>query len=61
MSHISKLMEEERLPVEFGGSMPDQDAYIEGIEDKVLADPQLFILIKHIQQEILKESNFYKK
>lgn len=60
MSHISNLMEPERLPKEFWGTMPDENAYVEDIEGKILADPQLFLLIKHLQEEILAHSNYRK-
>lgn len=54
-------MEPERLPKEFWGTMPDEDAYIDGIEDVIMEDPQLFLLIKHLQDEILNLNNIRLK
>lgn len=60
MSPIVKLSSPDRLPVEFGGTMPDDEAYMEGIEEEVLKDPELFELIKHIQGEFLKNVGLKK-
>jgi hypothetical protein len=53
-------MEMDRLPVEFGGTLPDHEAYLDGIEDEILKDPELFDLIKHIQDEFMNSAKVIK-
>ncbi|OXA58246.1 retinaldehyde-binding protein 1 [Folsomia candida] len=61
MSHMTKLMAPDRLPVEFGGTIPDEEAYMDQIEDEILKDPELFILIKHVQDEFMATNGIKRK
>lgn len=58
---MTKLMAPDRLPVEFGGTIPDEEAYMDQIEDEILKDPELFILIKHVQDEFMATNGIKRK
>jgi len=50
---LPELLPLHKVPAEFGGTIPDADAYVQGIEERLLAEPELFDLLKHIQDEFI--------
>ena len=51
MTAVKKLVPPEKLPKEFGGTIPDNEAYYEDLEQQILADKMIFHLIKQLQDE----------
>ncbi|XP_021959720.1 clavesin-1 [Folsomia candida] len=53
-SVITKLVDPAFLPVEFGGTIPDVEAYMEGLEEAIVKDEELFQIMRQLQDEVLK-------
>jgi len=49
---LNKLLPPSHVPEEFGGEMPSEDAFMDGIEAKIHENPQLFKLIDYLQRDV---------
>jgi len=59
---IAKLVPKKNcLPVEFGGSIPNVEAYQGDIEEQILKDKELLELIKKVQDEICQVNGIKRK
>jgi len=52
-SVITKLVPKDKLPMEFGGSIPDEEAYIGNIAEQI-EEAQFLGLVKYVQDEMLE-------
>jgi len=49
--NLPELLPPHKVPAEFGGTLPNAEAYVQGIEEQLLAEPEMFELMKHLQDE----------
>jgi len=49
---LNKLLPPSHVPEEFGGEMPTEEAFMDGIEEKIHENPQLFKLIDYLQRDV---------
>jgi len=53
-SAITKAVDPAFLPMEFGGKIPDEEAYYDHIEDEILKDEEMFEWISDMQKQMME-------
>jgi len=53
-SAITKAVDPAFLPMEFGGKIPDEEAYYDNIEDEILNDKEMFEWISDMQKQMME-------
>lgn len=52
-SPITRLISRDKLPIELGGTIPNEDAFDEQVSNELLSDPNLIPNIKFLINETL--------
>ncbi|OXA40845.1 Alpha-tocopherol transfer protein [Folsomia candida] len=60
MSYITNLKDPSTLPVEFGGTIDDKEAYYEGLADDMMSDKRLIPALDRLKNEILRRNGYSK-